>query len=162
MLKVAFYIGKPQGFYEHVVRVLTGKRTHCELVLLSELEEWDFKQWVSASPRDGGVKSRRVDFNAAHWELIEIPHKLVNYLKLTDFIKVELGCKYDWLGVLMGWAGIQSKNRWYCSEFCTAALKAAGLDLKIRTLCTPEQLYKALKQHLEECEKASKTSEAEL
>ena len=44
--------------------------------------------------------------------------------KMEEFLKGELGCGYDYLGVLryiLPFLG-QSKNRWYCTELVAAAL----------------------------------------
>ena len=70
-----------------------------------------------------------------------------DYKALGQFFAYEAGCKYDWLGVLLGWAGVESKARWFCSEFCWAALHAYGITPSVCKLCTPEQLYQALRRN---------------
>lgn len=144
MIKIAFYIGKPDGVYEWLVRRLTGKRTHCELVLPDRSQGASNGLWISSSPRDGGVRAKRIDPEPGHWEIYEVPYMTEH--AVLRFVRPEMGCKYDWSGVLLGWLGIQSKTRWFCSEFCAAALTAGG-RLGLKQLCTPEQLYQQLRKY---------------
>lgn len=124
MVKVAFFKGQRsgwKGFWDRVVRIVSrGPYSHCELIFdpLPQL-------WVSAIAAEGVHANYHGDPDPAEWDLITIDCDVAAVMK---FIARELGSDYDWLGVarfVFPWLR-QSRSRWFCSEFCAAALQTGG------------------------------------
>lgn len=127
-MQLAFYKDKG-NFYDFVVRLFTlSKYSHCELVI-------DGISY-SSSPRDNGVRSKVIDFNPEHWDIIEVN---ADKQKALDFFNKELGKKYDWRGAIKSVVPFLIKNdpnRWFCSEIC-----AEALGIEDSEYITPVKLY---------------------
>lgn len=69
-MQAAFYKAtRPgwQGIYSRAVRVIDrGPYSHCELVFSDGMSG-------SASYIDGGVRLKRIDYDPAHWDFVELP-----------------------------------------------------------------------------------------
>ncbi|MCR9123015.1 MAG: hypothetical protein NXH91_12160 [Phyllobacteriaceae bacterium] len=89
----------------------------------------------SASPRDGGVRSKLIDLRSGHWLIVPIAE---TNARTVDFIEREAGKGYDWFGLVFSqffnWRR-QDKKRWFCSE-----LIAAALDLPRPAMWSPGDL----------------------
>lgn len=119
MLRAAFYRGtRPglQGLYSRLVRWWTrSPYSHCELVFSTGVA-------ASASFIDNGVRYKRIDFNPAHWDFVELPEGLQG--PALDWFCWHLGQPYDLPGnfhfvfALIG----HDRRRWFCSEAVAAAL----------------------------------------
>ncbi len=129
-MEVWFYIGKGRLF-DRLIRWYTkSKFSHCEIVIdgmASSADAWTNR--VRAIPASG--------FNPANWEKIQVASDAI---KATTFVSSQLGKKYDWLGILGFFLPVklQNSNRWYCSEFCAAALGIWKRPI------SPQQLYEVL------------------
>lgn len=124
---IAFYKGHKQGnslsalwarFCDLLTRKTTrGKYSHCEVVYQTKAGDY---HCFSASVRDGGVRYKRMSLDPNKWDLVQVDLDK-NYLNY--FFNSIKGQRYDWLGaigVVLKWR--QSANKWFCSEFCAAAL----------------------------------------
>lgn len=51
--------------------------------------------------------------------------------RIEDFLRAQVGCGYDWFGVLRFLSGINRNNsdRWFCSELIADACRSAGRPL---------------------------------
>lgn len=116
-MKIAFYV-EHKGWYEWIIRVFTGSPTHCELVFSDGM-------WFSASNRDGGTRFKRIEMNPDNWILVDLPYVSEDIVRAK--CTAMLGCEYDFLGVLLGWAGVNSSYKWFCSEACLSALQSDGM-----------------------------------
>lgn len=118
MVKIAFYKA-PGQIEDRLIRWRTGSiYSHCELVI----GEW----WYTSSPRDGGVRRKRIDPEPGHWDWMPLPN--VPERDVTDLFSRTHGAGYDWLGVLVGQMfeiKVHKGSRWFCSEWCAAALGLA-------------------------------------
>ena len=118
-LRVALYKGtRPgvPGIYNRLVRWWTSSDySHVELILPTG------RAW-SASFADGGVRSKLIDFNPAHWDFVDLPAELEG--RAVEWFKAHRGAKYDVLGNVRFVLGPirQGKKRWFCSEAVAAAL----------------------------------------
>ena len=136
-LQVIFYKG-PGGMFSKAIRLISrGPYSHVEL-------RFPDGQAVRSSEKDGGVRWKELPKTASHWDTIHVPVKSVS--KIRDWCQGQLGCKYDWKGILQFiWPQVrQNPKRWYCSEFVHRALTADDtikLDSVIRS---PNRLYKLL------------------
>lgn len=111
--QIAFY--KAKGDYvDKAIRVWTNSPySHCELVI-GDL-------WYSSSPRDGGVRSKKIAHND-DWDYVDISIDEKEFYKY--FNKVS-GQKYDFLGIVLSQViplGIQNPNKKFCSEFIATYL----------------------------------------
>ena len=127
-IRLAFYKGKGD-WVDKVIRWWTKSQySHVEVVVGDT--------WISSSPRDGGVRSMRMeDYNAEHWDIIDYPG--VSAVDVFDLFRRTKGDDYDFIGILFSEVlplGIQSKSKWYCSEW------AAKLKYKNSKL-NPQELY---------------------
>lgn len=138
---VIFWIG-PEGWFGTTIRAITGHGiTHCELL---------FPDGVSytAYPNDGVVAKKR-DLSDPNWLHTALPDHRATLAR--DFCIQELGCPYDWKGILgsqLFKANKESPTKWFCSELCVAALQHAGLiPLSVApATIAPHQLYHHLRQ----------------
>ena len=68
-MQVAFYKGTRSGIagiYSRGVRFITkGKYSHCELIFSDGMS-------ASASFMDGGVRFKRIEYDPAHWDIIDV------------------------------------------------------------------------------------------
>lgn len=85
-----------------------------------------------------------------HWDTIKIPITQEQFIKLNKWIDTELGCGYDWIGMIcsqgLGWH-FRSENKWYCSEFTIAMLQQIGMLVgKDPCEIDPNELFKLLKK----------------
>ncbi|MDB5885018.1 MAG: hypothetical protein JWR74_1189 [Polaromonas sp.] len=133
-MKVALYIGDhaadglmarlgwwvtrlvQKGAYGHV--------THCEAI---HAEHDDGSVTIaSASLRDGGVRSKRVKLDPAHWWIVDVPQW--DAARSIDFLAETVGMKYDLRGaVATVFLGSQDAARWFCNEHVAAPfLRSSG------------------------------------
>lgn len=120
----------PGGFTDKAIRIWTrSPYSHCELVLPDG-------RFASSSPRDGGVRARLVEPDPDAWDFLPVPG--LHPARVEQLLASEAGCGYDWVGILGSQilpAGLESRRRWFCSEFC-----AAALDLPHPSRYSPGQL----------------------
>lgn len=140
-MKIAFNKNVPD-FFDKLIRWWTkSPYSHCELLFA------DGKSF-SAYP---GVGTRFVQFephNPHFWDIVELPTSADEDVVLREFCVYESGCKYDWYGILASQivkAARSSKNKWFCSEVCTAALQRIGyFEGSVPSTFSPAKLHKRL------------------
>ena len=112
---LALYKGK--GLIgNYLTRWWTGSvYSHCELVVDGEC--------YSASFMDGGVRKKTIDLASGRWDVIPLDSWM--QARVVSFFKETEGKQYDWWGII----GAQmfnrrrhDPNRFFCSEWCAAAL----------------------------------------
>lgn len=121
-MRVAFYKStRPglAGIYNRLVRLwCRGAYSHCELVFSDGVA-------ASASFADGGVRTKRIDFEAGRWDFVEL-HGFDEAAARAWFLAHD-GAAYDLVGnlgfVLRPVRG--GKRNWFCSEAVAAALQFA-------------------------------------
>lgn len=121
-MMLALYKGPPVNDWMHsfahwAVCAFTGSRySHCELVI-------DGRSY-SASARDGGVRTKVIDFTSGRWDLLPIQGD--EAAAVAWFMEHD-GAPYDWAGVLRFALPFlpQRRGQWFCSEACGAALGIA-------------------------------------
>lgn len=111
---VAFY--KAVGeLFDHAVRIWEGGRySHCEIVLPSG-------RWISASPRDGGVRYVDNEMDLSKWDFVAIKVDDKPLAKATQWAATQEGKKYDWTGIFLSQIlpfCIENPRKFFCSEFC--------------------------------------------
>lgn len=122
MIEALFYRG-PETLGGHLVRFWTVSQfSHCEL-------HFGGGQCFSSRPGSGVSWTYR-DIDRHDWLRIAIPGADGQESKIREWCGDEVGCAYDWRGVLftqvLPW-GWRSKDKWFCSEICTAALQRIGM-----------------------------------
>lgn len=114
-VQAAFYC-KRGDWVDGVIRWRTSSPfSHVELVVDGVC--------LSSSGRDGGVREKAIALESGDWVLVALPW--ADVAQVMGFFANTRGCGYDWLGVLVGQAAsfsVQDKGRWFCSEWCAAAL----------------------------------------
>ena len=118
-LKAAFYKAtRPgwQGIYSRAVRWIDrGPYSHVELVFSDGMSG-------SASYIDGGVRLKRITYDPAHWDFIDLPPSLEPYAR--DWFERNMGAPYDLMGNVRFVLPFlpDSQRGWFCSEAIAAAL----------------------------------------
>lgn len=118
-MKAAFYKStRPglQGLYSRAARLIDrGPYSHVELIFSDGLS-------ASASYIDKGVRFKRIDYNPAHWDIVELAG--FDEQAARDWFEDRLGEGYDLWGNLrfiFGWVR-EDDAKWFCSEALMAAL----------------------------------------
>ena len=121
-MKVIFWIGK-SSILGSAIRMFKHRGvSHSEILFTDNVS--------GTSDRDkGGVVLYSIPkLDPTEWVAIDIPCTIAQEAIMREFFISELGCGYDWKGILFAqmlpW-GRESKDKWFCSEICTAALKLA-------------------------------------
>ncbi len=85
----------------------------------------------SSSPRDGGVRPTRIEFDPRRWELYRVP-TIYSEDDIIEWFNARSGAKYDWfgaVGVVLPFIG-QEPTKWFCSEAVGACLSIPRSDIK--------------------------------
>lgn len=119
MLLATFYVANGT-LVDKAIRLRTSGRTsHCELFIPT-------KGSMSSSYRDSGVrllKDLRPVYDS-HWEVLNLSGIFSEQSVATFFERTE-GLPYDLKGVLLGQtltANVEDRKKFFCSEWCAAAL----------------------------------------
>lgn len=121
MIHLAAYVG-PGRWYDAAIRGFTGY--DCSHV---ELAWCDAGGWLgfSASPRDGGVRIKRIDFDSGHWRLTRLPFADAERVRARARDMASSAIGYDWKGLALTMvlaAGRHARRRYFCSEAVALAL----------------------------------------
>ncbi len=120
MIKLAFYKAKGK-WRNRLIRIWTrGPYSHCE-VLLNESNG----RCVSSSEMDDGVRYKFIQLHPDHWDIVDVTGTTLKQITRFADPLVKAQLKYDWLGILLSQVlplARHSKNKWFCSEFCAAAI----------------------------------------
>jgi len=134
VIRLALYKA-PGDTYDCLIRVWTrSPYSHCELVLPDG-------RFATSSPRNGGVRAKVIEPDPDVWDFLPLPW--IKATSVEQLLEQEAGASYDWLGILGSQvlpAGIQSRSRWFCSEFC-----AQALELEQPQRYSPGQLAEAVR-----------------
>lgn len=116
LIYLALYKGKGTLF-NRLIRLWTrSKYSHCEVVMPDG-------SWLSASAMDGGVRTKHIELNFEHWDLVPLPW--ASAAPILRLYNMHEGKGYDWAGLFFSQllaSGLHNKRRMFCSEFCAAAL----------------------------------------
>jgi len=98
-------------------RVTRGPYSHCEIaVAIGD----GLYRCYSSSFRDGGVRIKTMPLPGNKWDLISLD---IACAQVMTFHDRHIGKPYDWRGVLgFVFYNRDSRNKWFCSEYCAAAL----------------------------------------
>lgn len=145
-MKVAFFKGPGTILDKLIRRVTRSPYSHCELLfsdgLLSE------NGWMFGAMPGEGTRFKQATLKPAEWIFVDLPVTRPQELLALYFCRAENKCGYDYPGVFRYLLPLftESKEKWFCSEVCTAALQAAGLPLLLTpSRVHPGRLYEALR-----------------
>lgn len=96
--------------------------SHCELEVDGDC--------YSSSIRDGGVRAKRIGLNLPHWHVIDLPW--ADPLRVRLLYQETRTHRYGWLDLIGSQifnARRQDSGRWFCSEWCAAALGIPSPEL---------------------------------
>jgi len=116
MIQIAFYKG--EGTYiDRLIRWGTNTPySHVELI------GPDGKGW-SASPREGIVRKKEIDWESGHWDIITVDWKDLEIV--SQDVEAHMGKRYDYRSIISNhvFSLIRSNpDRWFCSELIACAL----------------------------------------
>lgn len=150
MLKLASR-KKSTSIYSKIIKLwpfggAAGRYSHSELVFSDGMT-------FSSDEADNGTRWKEKIENPADWDFIDIPCTEAEENRVRKFCDGELNCKYDKKGILFSFlpipVGWQSKDRWFCSEICVAALQQIGLLVGVTPASVaPSRLHKLLQADL--------------
>lgn len=103
---------------DRVIRLTTGEPySHSEIVI----REPDGYYWYSSSPRDGGVRCKKMPIAQGKWDFKPLPH--VKAKDVRKFYQRTKGKPYDYLGAVGCVLPLHEiPSRYYCSEWCFEAI----------------------------------------
>lgn len=135
-MQVAFYKGKTRLFNRLVCWWLRGDYSHCELILDNKD---GMSNCASSSYMDGGVRTKWIALDPAHWDVVEVQGSRKAALQWLLWHEED---RYDILGLLgFVWRrAYGDQQKWFCSEAVAAML---GFDEPWRF--DPMALYAVLK-----------------
>ena len=116
LIYLALYKGRGTLFNRLICLWTRSPYSHCELVMPDG-------GWLSASAMDGGVRAKRIELDLEHWDLIPLPW--ADRRQIFHVFCLNQGRGYDFFGLFGSQllpVGLHSRRRWFCSEFCAAAL----------------------------------------
>lgn len=134
-MKVAFYRYKYGNIKDWLIAKLTHSEfSHCEIV-------FDDGTCFSSSPRDGGVRRKKIDLKKDRWVLVDfkVTKSKHNHLEKKSYQLHSFRYEYDWLAIFFHWLRIRSYSKFICSDVCYYLL-TNKLDFK-----TPQQVYEYVK-----------------
>ena len=117
-MRAAFYTAtRPgwQGVYSRLVRWIDGgPYSHVELIFSDGMS-------ASASYLEHGVRFKKITFDPAKWEMLEVGGDEV---AARAWFAAHEGRKYDLMGTARFLFGVipQDPEKWFCSEAVAAAL----------------------------------------
>lgn len=128
MVKLIFYKGRG-NLFDWLVRLWTmSKYSHVEL--------WHDGYSYTASAKHNVVQRFvMANVDSKLWDTVEVnadPKEVLNFFENT------MGARYDWTGIFlheMVPIKQHSKSKWYCSEWCAAAIGVTYPQM------SPQQLY---------------------
>lgn len=129
MIYLAFYRGRKTirspidvvyRLFDWLVRVITWSEfSHCEIAVK---DEYGYTCY-SASGRDKGVRSKRIELNSDEWVLVDISH-IVNRQAIESYYQHTDQAKYDYAGCIgTVLPAINCKRRFFCSEWVWNAIQ---------------------------------------
>lgn len=133
MLELALYVGPPNGVARKI------GHTAIRLWFLNQYSHSELKLGnvgYSSSARDGGVRSKEIDFYDGKWDLYSLPGADVD--RALAYHQSRKGAGYDWAGVAaypLPFMFRHSKSREFCFEHT-----ANMLGLPQAHSCTPHRL----------------------
>lgn len=129
-MKIAFKKGITP--WDWAIRLFSGgSYSHCEIIFSDGY-------FFSARPFSRvSYTHRRI---TSRWDVIDIPCTIEEEEAIRKWCDGELGCGYDWLGILRFLFDEvrPSDNRWFCSEICAAVLRNMG---RLPKSTTPHTLH---------------------
>jgi len=129
-ITLAFYKGRGHLF-DRLVRFATrSPYSHVELIVDAPAgpQERPFTaSAVSASPRDGGVRQKRITFDPRHWNYITLPDwPYAPRDRILLDARKQAGFGYDYAGIIFTFAiplRREASGRYFCSELIGEALR---------------------------------------
>jgi hypothetical protein len=146
-MKVAFR-KKGSTLFSRLIRIYTcGIYSHAELVFSDGRS-------FSSDETDGGTRWKDWTMTDDEWDFLDVPMTAAQEADVRTFCNSELGSKYDMRGIAFSFLpipiGIQSADKWFCSEICVAAIQREGyLTGYTPASISPNKMYKLLKRELE-------------
>jgi hypothetical protein len=122
-MKLAFYKGKA-GLFDRLIRWWTkSPYSHVELL-------FDDGQMIAARDSTGVTIIQVASLDLNEWDVVRFDLSIDRMLAIHVWCITEIGCKYDWLGLFYSQVlriPRSHPRKWFCSEFCVAALQRAEL-----------------------------------
>lgn len=126
MITLAFYKGKTRPLDRAIQWWTASPYSHVELAIDVECgadgTEIAFTG-LSSSPRDGGVREKRISVTPGHWDFVTVPG---DEDRGAAFIRSHLGAPYDWLAIwgwhVLGCQHLTLPGAWLCSEIVPTSI----------------------------------------
>lgn len=132
-MKIAFYKGFDGRWLDRVICFFSMSRySHVELV-------FEDGYCASASPRDGGVRFKKININNGRWDIYELESS-IDEQSVRKWFGKHINNNYDFKGAIFGAVfeiNVRTKYKKYCSYACAMAIG-------VKPNLTPGKLYKIL------------------
>jgi len=118
-----------------------SKYFHVEMIINNK--------WISSNPGVGSVYIRDLAPLKENYDYFEIEVDGRKEKKVMRFLESQVSKKYDYWGLIFSTIftlNIEDRNKWFCSELVSEALKNFGIKLpKNANEMTPEDIYQLIK-----------------
>lgn len=114
IVRVAFYKGRTRIFNKGVSWWTRGPYSHCELIVGGKS--------YSSSFLDGGVRVKEIEYDPAHWDIVDVPW--ADAAAAVAWFEAHMGEGYDLVG-LVGFVFRRvedDRGRYFCSEAVASSL----------------------------------------
>lgn len=145
-MKLIFYKGFKGKLLDKIICLWTlGPFSHVEFVTDDNGYEWTA---YSSSPRENITRWKKI-LKSNKWLEVSIDHLNLDKEKVLQICKQEENKKYDYVSIFFTFVfrfGLQSKNKWFCSEICAHIINSCGYNLNVKPhKVHPNKLYKLIK-----------------
>lgn len=129
-MHLAFYKAEHGTIIDKFVSlVIRSKYSHVEFVFSDGV-------CASASPREKGVRFKKINLNNGKWDLYPIKQSILNETKVSTWFLKHFGQKYDTLGAIGSGIGLNlySKDKKFCSLCLAIIFNLNDINLNPETL----------------------------
>lgn len=152
MVKITILSYKSRKYatvFDWLIRLWTvSKYSHSEIIIGTSR--------YASIPNKGVCKINKNIVDSEAWDKQEFTVTKEQADKAKEFIKAQLGKKYDWKAIFLTFIfpfKSHTSNKWFCSELVAATINTMGMSLRFNrpSRVHPKKLYNTVKRYLNEC-----------
>lgn len=121
---LAFYLARRRSWVDRLISASTGSiYSHVELLAPYIGPRRELALSISSSPRDGGVRVKKIDFALTRWSFVTL--QPWHTPRPFERACCHIGAGYDWRAIAFAHGaalGVHNPARFTCSELIGAAL----------------------------------------
>lgn len=141
-MRVLFYHASAYGLLDRLVAFFTfGPYSHVSILLNEDiLITSTAKSGVTVLRNSGALGAPGID-------IVNIPTNKTQERDILERAYLLDGLGYDYYGAILNYFGVDSPNRWYCSELIAFLLYTGNCIPKLITRTNPNSLFNTLMRY---------------